>query len=138
MFAKVFRCFIQVFQRHVASVCFKCSAVSDICCKCLSECCSVYTHMLQAYVPNVSSILDVCCSKSFMLQVFHEAQAVPTGRASAVGGHSRASKRRCAAWHGLAAGPGQATTAERAGRTCMLSCTSMWGATRGSPTWDPS
>jgi hypothetical protein len=29
----------------------------------------VATHMLQAYV---SSVLDVCCSKSSMLQVFHE------------------------------------------------------------------
>jgi hypothetical protein len=28
--------------------------------------------MLQAYVPNVSSISDVCCSKFFMLQMFHE------------------------------------------------------------------
>jgi hypothetical protein len=29
-------------------------------------------HMLQAYVVNVSSVSDVCCSKCFMLQVFHE------------------------------------------------------------------
>ena len=28
--------------------------------------------MLQAYVINVASVSDVCCSKCFMLQVFHE------------------------------------------------------------------
>jgi hypothetical protein len=28
--------------------------------------------MLQAYVLNVSSVSDVCCSKCFMLQVFYE------------------------------------------------------------------
>jgi hypothetical protein len=28
--------------------------------------------MLQAYVPNGLSVLDVCCSKSSMLQVVHE------------------------------------------------------------------
>jgi hypothetical protein len=30
-------------------------------------CCSVHTHMLQAYIVNVSSISDVCCSKFFIL-----------------------------------------------------------------------
>jgi hypothetical protein len=34
---------------------------------------AVATHMLQSYVPNISSVLDVCYSKSSMLQVFHEA-----------------------------------------------------------------
>jgi hypothetical protein len=28
--------------------------------------------MLQMYVVNVSSVLNVCCSKYFMLQVFHD------------------------------------------------------------------
>jgi CO dehydrogenase/acetyl-CoA synthase alpha subunit len=28
-------------------------------------CCSGYTHMLQAYVLNVSPVLDICCSKCF-------------------------------------------------------------------------
>ena len=28
--------------------------------------------MLQAYVVNISSVSDVCCSKCFMLQVFYE------------------------------------------------------------------
>jgi len=28
--------------------------------------------MLQAYVINVVYVSDVCCSKCFMLQVFHE------------------------------------------------------------------
>ena len=37
--------------------------------------------MLQAYVLNVSFVLDVCCSKSALLQVFHEAQAVPQAQA---------------------------------------------------------
>jgi hypothetical protein len=44
--------------------------------------------MLQAYVSNVSSVLDVYCSKSSILQVFHEAQAVHTGRVS-TGGAAR-------------------------------------------------
>jgi hypothetical protein len=51
-------------------------------------------HMLQVYVLNVSYVLYVRCSKSSMLQVFHETRAVPTGRASVMGG---------------AAGRGQAT-----------------------------
>jgi hypothetical protein len=33
---------------------------------------SGHTHMLQEYFVNVSSVLDVCCSKCFMLQAFHE------------------------------------------------------------------
>jgi hypothetical protein len=46
---------------------------------------AVTIHTLQAYVSNVSSVLGICCSKSSMLQVFHEALAVPTGWASAGG-----------------------------------------------------
>jgi hypothetical protein len=33
----------------------------------------VATHMLQAYILNVSFVLDICCCKSSMLWVFHEA-----------------------------------------------------------------
>jgi hypothetical protein len=33
-------------------------------------CCSDYTHMLQAYVPNVSIASDVCCRKCFPGQCF--------------------------------------------------------------------
>jgi hypothetical protein len=88
MFAKVFKCFhvfFQVFQKHVASVFQMFSVVFH------KYVVSVYPnveyvvmpkHMLQAYVLNVLFVLDVCCSKSYMLQVFHEAHAVPTGRAS--------------------------------------------------------
>ena len=70
---------------------------------------AVATHMLQGYVPNASSILDVCCSKSSMFQVFHEAhaipraQTVPTGWVS-TGGATRRAKRRRTAWRGRAAG----------------------------------
>jgi hypothetical protein len=43
----------------------------------------VDTHMSQAYVPNVLSVLEVCCNKSSILQVFHEAhwQSTWGGRA---------------------------------------------------------
>jgi hypothetical protein len=51
----------------------------------------VATHMLQAYVPNISSVLEVCCSKSYRLQVFRETQAVPMGRTSTWGAAGRAS-----------------------------------------------
>ena len=34
----------------------------------LSGCCIYFTHMLQVYISNVSSALDVCC-----IQVFHVA-----------------------------------------------------------------
>jgi hypothetical protein len=56
-----FKCIFQMFQllqTYVASV--------------LSGCCSGYTHMLQAYDPNISYVSDICCSKFFMLQVFYE------------------------------------------------------------------
>jgi hypothetical protein len=38
---------------------------------------AIYIYMLQAYVPNILSVSDICCSKFFMLQVFHE-QAMET------------------------------------------------------------
>jgi hypothetical protein len=53
---KYFSCFkhiLIVFYLHVAYV-------------------AVAIHMLQACVAIVSSVLDVCCSKCFMLQVFYE------------------------------------------------------------------
>jgi hypothetical protein len=46
-----------MFHTHVESV--------------LSVCCTCFTHMLQQYVSNVSSMFDVCCIQVFMLQVFH-------------------------------------------------------------------
>jgi hypothetical protein len=73
--------FFQVFQKHVASVCFKCFTrfrhmlqvfylnIAYV---------VVAIHMLQAYV---SFVLDICCCKFSILQVFYEAQAVsPSGR----------------------------------------------------------
>jgi hypothetical protein len=74
MFSSVFTCFFKCF-RSMLQVCFKCfgyfqTYVASV----LSECCircSGYTHKLQGHV---SSVLDVSCSKSSMLQVFHEAQ----------------------------------------------------------------
>jgi hypothetical protein len=140
MFAKVFKCFFKCFQKHVASVCFKyfncfqtyVACVLFECC----ICCSGYNHMLQAYVPNVSSVLDICCSKSSMLQVFHETQAVPTGE-----GRSRASRRRRATWHRQATraqtssrGHGQATAGrgEQQGRHACFDARPWVGATWGS------
>jgi hypothetical protein len=41
----------------------------------LSGCCicySAHTHMLQTYVVNISFVSNVCCSKYFMFEVFHE------------------------------------------------------------------
>jgi hypothetical protein len=84
----------QLFQMYVASVlsgcCICCSGHTRMlqvyvlnvfsCFKCMLQvfylvvciCCSGHTHMLQEYVLNILSVLDVCCSKCFMLQVFHE------------------------------------------------------------------
>jgi hypothetical protein len=47
--------------------------------------------MLQKYVVNVLSVSDVCCSKCFMLQVFHE--QVHQGEGGLLG---RSSPRVCA------------------------------------------
>jgi hypothetical protein len=49
----------QLFQTYVVSVLSRC---------CI--CCCGYTHMLQAYVSNISPISDIFCSKCFILQVF--------------------------------------------------------------------
>jgi hypothetical protein len=61
-----------------SSVCFMCVDVCFICIiwmlhvfhpdgVCVSSgCCNGYTHMLQAYVSNVSSVLDVVCCKCFI------------------------------------------------------------------------
>jgi hypothetical protein len=94
MCAKLFKCFRSMLQVCVSNI----SVVSDICYNVLSKYCiycSGYAHMLQAYVLNISSSLDICCRKTSMLQVFHEAQTVPIGQVS-VGGRSRASRRRSA------------------------------------------
>jgi hypothetical protein len=84
-----FKCFsyfkrmMQVFYLDVAYV----TLVVHVCCKYMFQmfqlfktyvvsvlfgCFSAHTQMLQAYVVNVSSVSDVCCSKCFMLQVFHQ------------------------------------------------------------------
>jgi hypothetical protein len=44
---------------YVLDACFIwCACVSSGCC----ICCIGYTHVLQVYISNISSILDVCCS----------------------------------------------------------------------------
>jgi hypothetical protein len=53
---------------YVASVSSNVLVVSNVCCKCFIW----MLHILQTYVINVSSVLDVCYNKCFMLQVFHE------------------------------------------------------------------
>jgi hypothetical protein len=64
----------QLFQTYVASF--------------LSRylCYSAHTHMLQMYIVDVLSISDICCSKCFMLQVFHE--QTRQGTQAKVVGHS--------------------------------------------------
>jgi hypothetical protein len=56
----------QVFQRYVASVSYGC-------CKCNRSgcciCCNGYTPMLQAFVPNVSSVFSYVCCKCVYLDV---------------------------------------------------------------------
>jgi hypothetical protein len=92
--ASVFIWMLHIFHTYVASVCFRCFSYFRHMLQVFYlnfAYVAVTTHMLKAYVRNVSSVLDVCCSKSSMLQVFHEAQAVsrahavPTGQASARG-----------------------------------------------------
>jgi hypothetical protein len=51
----------QLFQSYVAISVFMLQVASV-----LSGCCICFTHMLQVYVPNISSASDVCC-----IQVFH-------------------------------------------------------------------
>jgi hypothetical protein len=110
---------LHMFHTYAACLSGRCvcvqsfSSVLEACCKCVFQIfqlfqiyvtnvlskyciyCSGYAHMLQAYVLNISSSLDICCRKTSMLQVFHEAQTVPIGQVS-VGGRSRASRRRSA------------------------------------------
>jgi hypothetical protein len=81
--------YTRMLQLYVPNV----SVVSHVVCECVYlnvAYVATATHMLKAYVPNVTSVLDVCCNKFSILQVFHEAQAVPTGRASTRGVAGRA------------------------------------------------
>jgi hypothetical protein len=57
---------LQVFRRHVARVCSKCfiSFQTYVCKSFLFGCCIV-SHMLQEYVPMVSTVSVLCCSKCF-------------------------------------------------------------------------
>jgi hypothetical protein len=75
---------LQWLYTYVSNVCFECfSYFIRILQVFLSRCCicySGYTHMLQAYV---SPVLDICCSKCFMLQVFSLA-GVRSGRIRSV------------------------------------------------------
>jgi hypothetical protein len=66
IYYKCFRCMLQVFQRHVASVCSNVSSISDVSCKrFLSECCTCFTHMLQEYVRNILVVSVLRCNKCF-------------------------------------------------------------------------
>jgi hypothetical protein len=58
---KCFRCFRVMFHMDVAAVVFGCCT-----------CCNCYTHMLQEFVQNVSSVLGACC-KCFYLNVAYVA-----------------------------------------------------------------
>jgi len=53
-----------MFQRYVASVLYQYCKSRSGC----YTCCNSYTRMFQMYVPNLSSISDVCC-KCFHLDV---------------------------------------------------------------------
>jgi hypothetical protein len=70
---------VQLFQMYIANVlfgcCICCSAHTHILQACavnVSSISDAHTHILQACAVNISSILYVCCSKCFMLKVFHE------------------------------------------------------------------
>ena len=70
---------LQVFHRHVASVCSKCFVCFRRMLQAfLSGCCICFIHMLQAYILNVSIVSFLGCStffqvavRFFMLQVFY-------------------------------------------------------------------
>jgi hypothetical protein len=53
-----------MFQSYVASVSYRYCKTRSGCC----TCCNGYARMVQVYVPNVSSVSDVCC-KCFHLDV---------------------------------------------------------------------
>ena len=67
---------LHMFNTYVAIVCPKCFICSSLPLQQVFLCCRlqlfyldvvyVFTHMLQVYVPDVSSVSDVCC-----IQVFH-------------------------------------------------------------------
>jgi hypothetical protein len=113
---------------YVASVCFKCfscfkhmlQVFLSGCC----ICCDGYTRILQVYVLNVSFVLDVCCSKCFMLQVLHD----QTRKVGANGG----GPLMCAGSEAGVAAPHACTSARsrRSGPTCMHKrmCTVARGA----------
>jgi hypothetical protein len=60
---------LQVFQKHVASVCSKCFICFQTYVAIIFylDVVYVFTYLLQQHVPNISSILVVCCSKCFFM-----------------------------------------------------------------------
>jgi hypothetical protein len=56
---------LQVYITNVSTISEVVSVLSGCCIYC-----SGYTHMLHKYIPNVSHVSGVCCSKCFLFQVF--------------------------------------------------------------------
>jgi hypothetical protein len=48
---------LQMFQRYIARVLYRCCKSRSRCC----TCCNGYTRMIQVYVRNVLYVSDVCC-----------------------------------------------------------------------------
>jgi hypothetical protein len=61
----------QLFESYVAVSVFILQVASV-----LSECCLCFTHILQAYVPDVISVAYVCCMQVLMLHIFHVVRRV--------------------------------------------------------------
>ena len=66
------KCMFQVFQSYTAIVTYGCCKNRSGCCTCCIFC-KCFRGMLQAFVQNILSVLDIYCSKCFiwMLHMFH-------------------------------------------------------------------
>ena len=120
--------YTRMLQVYVSNI----SAVSNVCCKCFIR----MWHMLQwPYTYVVSSILDVCCRKCFMLQMFHE-QPRKNGCRQRWSPRAREAKRTCQQAHAYRSSrrgwasrhddnssnsvrTGATAPCRRAGRSCM-------------------
>jgi hypothetical protein len=95
---------LQVFQRHVASVCSKCFiCFTRMLQTFLSECCICFTYMLQEYVPNVSAISFLRCTKCFhfaSISCFRGMFRESWGHGQGVGGQGAASWEPADGAHG--------------------------------------
>jgi hypothetical protein len=71
---KVDRGMLHILQKHIVNVCSKCfiSFQTYVAVVLYLDVAYVFVHMLQQYVPDVSAVLVLCCSKCcFILQLFY-------------------------------------------------------------------